>query len=35
MPVFLCRWPNGDFSMVKANNKDQAIEFLDEIDNAE
>jgi hypothetical protein len=35
MPVFLCRWPNGDFSVVKAANKDQAIEFLDEIDNAE
>ena len=35
MPVFLCRWPNGDFSVVKATNKDQAIEFLDEVGNAE
>ncbi len=35
MPVFLCRWPNGDFSVVKAANKDQAVEFLDEVGNAE
>jgi hypothetical protein len=35
MSVFLCRWPNGDFSVVKAANKDQAIEFLDEVGNAE
>jgi hypothetical protein len=35
MPVFLCRWPTGDFSVVKAPNKDQAIEFLDEVGNAE
>ena len=35
MPVFLCRWPNGDFSVVKAANKGEAIEFLDEVDNAE
>jgi hypothetical protein len=35
MPIFLCRWPNGDFSVVKAANKDEAIEFLDEVDNAE
>jgi hypothetical protein len=35
MPVFLCRWQNGDFSVVKAINKDQAIEFLDEVGNAE
>ena len=32
---FLCRWPNGDFSVVKASNKDEAIELLDEIGNAE
>jgi hypothetical protein len=35
MAVFLCRWPNGDFSVVKAVNRDQAIEFLDEVGNAE
>src|SRR4030095_1940700 len=35
MPVFLCRWENGDFSIVKAANKEQAIEFLDEVGNAE
>ena len=33
--LFLCRWPNGDFSVVKASNKDEAIELLDEIGNAE
>jgi hypothetical protein len=32
---FLCRWPNGDFSVVKASSKDEAIELLDEIGNAE
>ena len=35
MPVFLCRWQNGDFSLVKAENKGEAIEFLDEVGNAE
>ncbi len=35
MPVFMCRWPNGDFSFVSARNKSKAIEALDEIDNAE
>lgn len=35
MPVYMCRWPNGDFSVVKAKNKDEAIEFLDEVGNAE
>jgi hypothetical protein len=33
--VFLCRWQNGDFSVVKAGNKEEAIEFLDEVANAE
>src|SRR6516165_8104246 len=33
--LFLCRWPNGDFSVVKASNKEQAIELLDEVGNAE
>ncbi len=35
MPVFMCRWPNGDFSFVSARSKSEAIETLDEIDNAE
>ncbi len=35
MPVFMCRWPNGDFSFVSARNKSKAIEKLDEIANAE
>ncbi len=35
MPVFMCRWPNGDFSFVSARNKSKAIEALDEIGNAE
>jgi hypothetical protein len=33
--LFLCRWPNGDFSVVKASNKAEAIWLLDEIGNAE
>ena len=35
MPVFMCRWPDGDFSFVSAANKQEAIEKLDEIANAE
>jgi len=35
MPVFMCRWSNGDFSFVSARDKSKAIEALDEIDNAE
>ncbi len=35
MPLYLCRWPNGDFSIVWAPNKTLAIETLDELDNAE
>ncbi len=35
MPVFICRWSNGDFSFVSARDKSKAIEALDEIDNAE
>jgi len=35
MPVFMCRWPNGDFSFVSARDESKAIEALDEIDNAE
>jgi len=35
MPVFMCRWPNGDSSFVSARSKSKAIEALDEIANAE
>ena len=35
MPVYMCRWPNGDFSFVSARDKSKAIEALDEIGNAE
>ena len=35
MAVYLCRWPNGEFSIVSARTKDDAIELLDEWGNAE
>lgn len=35
MPVFMCRWPNGDLSFVSARNKEDAIVMLDEWDNAD
>ena len=35
MPLFLCRWENGDCSFVAAPTKDTAIQYLDEIGNAE
>jgi len=35
MPMFLCRWPNGEFSIVSAATKADAVEFLDELGNAE
>ena len=35
MPLYLCRWPNGDCSFVQAATKGEAIELLDEIANAE
>ena len=35
MALYLCRWENGDFSVVQANNKEHAIEMLDEVANAE
>ena len=35
MPVYICRWPNGDFSAVSATDRDQAIYLLDEVDNAD
>ncbi len=35
MPLYLCRWPNGDSSFVSATSKEAAVEALDEVDNAE
>ena len=35
MPLFLCRWQNGDCSFVAARNKTAAILALDEVGNAE
>ena len=35
MANYLCRWPNGGFSIVNAKNKGDAIEMLDEWGNAE
>jgi len=33
--LFMCRWENGDCSFVAAPSKDAAIQYLDEIANAE
>jgi hypothetical protein len=35
MPLYLCRWPNSDASVVLARNKTEAIIRLDEFENAE
>jgi hypothetical protein len=35
MPLFLCRWPNGDCSLVLARTIDDAIVELDQVGNAE
>jgi hypothetical protein len=35
MALYLCRWGNGDFSVVQADDKEHVIEMLDEIANAE
>jgi hypothetical protein len=35
MPLFICRWQNGDFSAVSAASKDEAMELLDEVGNAD
>ncbi len=35
MPLYLCRWPNGDVSVLMARNKTDAIIQLDEFDNAD
>lgn len=34
MPLYICRWENGDFSVVQATTKDHAVEMLDEAANA-
>lgn len=35
MPLFICRWQNGDFSAVSARSRKEAVTLLDEIGNAE
>jgi hypothetical protein len=35
MRIFLCRWPNGDFSVVTATSRGDAIDRLDEAGDAE
>ena len=35
MPLFLCRWPNGDCSVVRARTRIEAVRRLDEVGNAE
>jgi hypothetical protein len=35
MAIYLCRWPNGEFSIVNAKTKGEASELLDEWGNAE
>ena len=35
MAIYICRWPNGEFSIVAARTKSDAIELLDEWGNAE
>ncbi|SRR5258708_6322776 len=35
MAIYLCRWPNGDCSVVNAKTKSDAIELLDEWGNAD
>lgn len=34
MPLFLCRWPNGDLSVVSAEDEGEAVDRLDEIGDA-
>ena len=35
MPLFMCRWENGDCSFVAAPTKDAATLYLDEMGNAD
>ena len=34
MPMFVCRWQNGDFSAASARSRDEAIELLAEVGDA-
>lgn len=34
MPVFVCRWQNGDFSAVSAPSREEAVELLAEVGDA-
>lgn len=35
MPLFICRWQNGDFSAVSARSRAEAEDLLDEVGNAD
>jgi hypothetical protein len=35
MPLFSCRWQNGDFSAVSASSREEDMELLDEGGNAD
>ena len=35
MALYICRWENGDFSVVQAESKEHAIEMMDDVANAE
>src|SRR5260370_7719904 len=35
MPLFICRWQNGDCSAVSASSREEAMELLDEVGNAD
>ena len=35
MPAYLCRWPNGDVTLLNARNRDDAVILLDEFDDAD
>jgi hypothetical protein len=35
MPLFICRWQKGDFSAVSASSREEAMELLDEVGNAD
>jgi hypothetical protein len=34
MPLFVCRWQNGDFSAASARSKEEAVELFAEVGNA-
>jgi hypothetical protein len=33
MPVYLCRWPNGDVSLAAGESEVEVADVLDEVDN--